>query len=79
MAVDATAAMLEAGWIEAKRVALRNVVFMQADAAALPFVDGSFDVVVSRFARAPLRGPAGADRRDAPACCAPVAGSPSPT
>ena len=50
VAVDATEAMLEAGWIEAKRAALRNVVFMQADAAALPFVDGSFDVVVSRFA-----------------------------
>jgi ubiquinone/menaquinone biosynthesis C-methylase UbiE len=50
VAVDATAAMLERGWIEAKRAALRNVVFMQADATALPFVDGSFDVVVSRFA-----------------------------
>jgi ubiquinone/menaquinone biosynthesis C-methylase UbiE len=50
MAVDATKAMLDRGWIEAKRAALRNVVFMQADAAALPFVDGSFDVVVSRFA-----------------------------
>jgi ubiquinone/menaquinone biosynthesis C-methylase UbiE len=50
VAVDATPAMLEHGWIEAKRAALRNLVFMQADAAALPFVDGSFDVVVSRFA-----------------------------
>jgi len=50
IAVDTTAAMLEQGWIEAKRAALRNVVFMQADAAALPFMDGSFDVVVSRFA-----------------------------
>jgi ubiquinone/menaquinone biosynthesis C-methylase UbiE len=50
IAVDATPAMLERGWIEAKRVALRNVVFMQADATKLPFVDGSFDVVVSRFA-----------------------------
>src|SRR5919205_1499818 len=50
IAVDATPAMLERGWIEAKRAALRNVVFMQADATALPFVDGSFDVVVSRFA-----------------------------
>ena len=50
VAVDSTKAMLEAGWIEAKRAALRNVVFMEADAAALPFVDGSFDVVVSRFA-----------------------------
>jgi len=50
VAVDATAAMLERGWIEAKRAALKNIVFMQADATALPFVDGSFDVVVSRFA-----------------------------
>ena len=50
VALDSTAGMLEAGWIEAKRAALRNVVFMQGDAAALPFVDGSFDVVVSRFA-----------------------------
>jgi ubiquinone/menaquinone biosynthesis C-methylase UbiE len=50
VAVDTTAAMLEAGWIEAKRAALRNIVFMQADAAALPYMDGSFDVVVSRFA-----------------------------
>jgi ubiquinone/menaquinone biosynthesis C-methylase UbiE len=50
VAVDSTQAMLEAGWIEAKRAALRNIVFMQADAAALPFMDGSFDVVVSRFA-----------------------------
>jgi SAM-dependent methyltransferase len=50
VAVDTTPAMLEAGWIEAKRAALRNVVFMQADAAKLPFMDGSFDVVVSRFA-----------------------------
>jgi ubiquinone/menaquinone biosynthesis C-methylase UbiE len=50
MAVDTTRAMLDAGWIEAKRGALRNIVFMEADAAALPFMDGSFDVVVSRFA-----------------------------
>jgi ubiquinone/menaquinone biosynthesis C-methylase UbiE len=50
IAIDATSAMLEQGWIEAKRAAMRNLVFMQADAAALPFVDGSFDVVVCRFA-----------------------------
>lgn len=58
VAVDATAAMLERGWIEAKRAALRNVLFMQADAAALPFVDGSFDVVVSRFALHHFEDPA---------------------
>jgi len=50
VAVDATEAMLEAGRIEAKRAALRNVVFMHADAARLPFLDASFDIVVSRFA-----------------------------
>ena len=50
IAVDATEAMLEAGRVEAKRAALRNIVFMRADAAALPFLDGSFDIVVSRFA-----------------------------
>ena len=66
VAVDATKAMLDRGWIEAKRAALRNVVFMQADAAALPFVDGSFDVVVSRFALHHFEDPQGADRRDAP-------------
>jgi ubiquinone/menaquinone biosynthesis C-methylase UbiE len=50
VAVDATVAMLEAGRVEAKRAALRNIVFMQADAAKLPFLDASFDIVVSRFA-----------------------------
>ena len=46
VALDATAAMLEQG----RAHGVRNVVFMRGDAAALPFVDGSFDVVVSRFA-----------------------------
>ena len=50
VAIDATEAMLEAGRIEAKRAALKNVVFMQADAVKLPFLDASFDIVVSRFA-----------------------------
>jgi ubiquinone/menaquinone biosynthesis C-methylase UbiE len=50
IAIDATEAMLEAGRVEAKRAALRNIVFMRADAAQLPFLDGSFDIVVSRFA-----------------------------
>ena len=50
VATDATEAMLEAGRIEAKRAALKNVVFMQADAVKLPFLDASFDIVVSRFA-----------------------------
>jgi SAM-dependent methyltransferase len=46
VALDATQAMLEQG----KRHGVPNVVFMRGDAAALPFVDESFDVVVSRFA-----------------------------
>jgi ubiquinone/menaquinone biosynthesis C-methylase UbiE len=58
VAVDVTRAMLERGWIEAKRAALRNIVFMEADATALPFLDGSFDVVVSRFALHHFEDPA---------------------
>lgn len=50
IAVDVTDAMLEAGRVEAKRAALRNLVFMRADAERLPFLDGSFDIIVSRFA-----------------------------
>jgi ubiquinone/menaquinone biosynthesis C-methylase UbiE len=50
VAVDTVLAMLEKGRVEARRAGLRSVVFMQGDAAALPFLDGSFDVVVSRFA-----------------------------
>ena len=46
VALDATQAMLEQG----KRHGVPNVVFMRGDAAALPFVDQSFDVVVNRFA-----------------------------
>ncbi len=65
-------------WIEAKRAALRNVVLMQGDAAALPFVDGSFDVVVSRFACTTSRTRRCRSRRCA-ACCARAGGSRSPT
>jgi SAM-dependent methyltransferase len=46
VALDATPAMLERG----RRHGVPNVIFMRGDAAALPFVDDSFDVVVSRFA-----------------------------
>jgi ubiquinone/menaquinone biosynthesis C-methylase UbiE len=49
VALDATTAMLEAGRVAAERAGLRNVAFQRGDAAALPFVDGSFDVVVTRF------------------------------
>jgi ubiquinone/menaquinone biosynthesis C-methylase UbiE len=46
IAVDTTRAMLEQG----APAAPPNVVFVEADAAALPFLDESFDVVVCRFA-----------------------------
>jgi SAM-dependent methyltransferase len=46
VAVDATRAMLEQG----REHAPPNVLFVHADAAALPFLDDSFDVVVTRFA-----------------------------
>jgi ubiquinone/menaquinone biosynthesis C-methylase UbiE len=50
VALDATPAMLAAGKLAADRDGLRNVLFQRGDAAALPYLDGSFDVVVSRFA-----------------------------
>ena len=46
VAFDATRAMLEQGRAQAPA----NVLFVQGDAAALPFLEDSFDVVVSRFA-----------------------------
>ena len=58
VAVDATAAMLDRGKAEADQAGLRNVVFQRGDAAALPFADGSFDVVVSRFALHHFEDPA---------------------
>jgi ubiquinone/menaquinone biosynthesis C-methylase UbiE len=50
VAVDVTAAMLQAGKARADEQGLRNVVFQHGDALALPFLDGTFDVVLSRFA-----------------------------
>jgi SAM-dependent methyltransferase len=58
VAVDATAAMLATGKAEADRAGLRNIVFQRGDAAALPFADGSFDVVLSRFALHHFEDPA---------------------
>jgi ubiquinone/menaquinone biosynthesis C-methylase UbiE len=48
--LDLTREMLEVGRRAAEEAGVRNVLFLQGDATALPFVDGSFDVVVSRFA-----------------------------
>jgi ubiquinone/menaquinone biosynthesis C-methylase UbiE len=50
VALDATTAMLEAGRAAAERAGLRNLAFQRGDASALPFIDESFDVVVTRFA-----------------------------
>ncbi|MFZ1992501.1 MAG: methyltransferase domain-containing protein [Solirubrobacteraceae bacterium] len=50
VALDATAAMLARGQAQAGAEGRDNVVFMRGDAAALPFLEGSFHVVVSRFA-----------------------------
>jgi len=50
VALDATEAMLGRGQAQAAAEGCDNVLFMRGDAAALPFLDGSFDVVVSRFA-----------------------------
>jgi SAM-dependent methyltransferase len=50
IALDATAAMLAEGKAAADRAGIRNLVFLRGDAAALPFPDGTFDVVVTRYA-----------------------------
>jgi ubiquinone/menaquinone biosynthesis C-methylase UbiE len=50
VALDLTPAMLEAGKAAAERDRLGNVVFLRGEASALPFLDASFDVVVTRFA-----------------------------
>jgi SAM-dependent methyltransferase len=50
VAVDLTPEMLAEGKRWADRDRLRNVVFQEGDATALPFLDESFDRVVSRLA-----------------------------
>jgi ubiquinone/menaquinone biosynthesis C-methylase UbiE len=50
VAVDATEAMLEVGQREAERAGIGNIVFMRAAAESLPFLDGSFPIVVCRYA-----------------------------
>ncbi len=49
-AIDVTQEMLAAGKASARREGLSNVIFQRADALALPFLEESFDVVISRFA-----------------------------
>src|SRR5881227_1138479 len=48
--LDLTEEMLDTGRREAAAASLRNVVYVLGDAARMPFVDASFDLVVSRFA-----------------------------
>lgn len=48
--VDLTREMLQAGAAAVRHEARRNVVFVEGDATGLPFADGQFDVVGSRFA-----------------------------
>lgn len=48
-AVDMTPEMLAAAAALAEQRELRNITFRQADVAALPFADASFDLVASRY------------------------------
>ena len=50
VAVDLTPEMLAAGKQQADAAGIENVLFERGDAAALPYLDDSFDLVVSRFA-----------------------------
>jgi ubiquinone/menaquinone biosynthesis C-methylase UbiE len=50
VALDLTEQMLHAGKRAAEQQGLSNVVFQRGDALRLPFLDESFDVVISRFA-----------------------------
>jgi ubiquinone/menaquinone biosynthesis C-methylase UbiE len=49
VATDITTAMLERGREAAEREGTANIRFVEAPAEALPFADGSFDLVVTRF------------------------------
>jgi ubiquinone/menaquinone biosynthesis C-methylase UbiE len=50
VAIDLTQEMLQAGMAAARRAGVANVIFQHGDALALPFLDESFGVVISRFA-----------------------------
>ena len=50
VAIDMTPKMLEKAKEEAARSALQNIIFEEGDAAALPYQDNSFYMVVSRLA-----------------------------
>lgn len=48
--LDMTPAMLSRGKAKAEEKALSNMTFVVGDAAEMPFLDGSFDIVLSRLA-----------------------------
>jgi ubiquinone/menaquinone biosynthesis C-methylase UbiE len=48
--IDLTPEMLATGRSEAEATGLRNVIYLRGDAAAMPFLDASFDLVICRFA-----------------------------
>lgn len=58
VALDMTAAMLAEGKRAADAAGLANVIFQHGDAAALPFLDESFDVVLTRHALHHMPDPA---------------------
>ena len=65
---DLTPEMLATGAAAARDAGTRNVVFAEGDATRLPFADGQFDVVVSRFAFHHFDDPAVAAREMARVC-----------
>jgi SAM-dependent methyltransferase len=50
IALDATPEMLEVGRRAAAAEGVSNIVFQRGDAASLPFLDSSFEIVVCRYA-----------------------------
>ncbi|MFF7976618.1 methyltransferase domain-containing protein [Streptomyces sp. NPDC007905] len=58
-ALDTTPEMLAQGKGQADAEGVANLVFQKGDAAALPFLDGSFPLVVSRFSLHHVASPQG--------------------
>jgi ubiquinone/menaquinone biosynthesis C-methylase UbiE len=66
--VDLTDAMLAAGLRSVREEGRSDVTFVRGDATDLPFPDGQFDVVVSRFALHHMDDPGGAIAEMARVC-----------